>query len=154
MNWWRLCQGQSCKLMVNSCLSFSINSYLLKYYFFPFRLECWPNIYSIYLKDGGQFGPIEFINTCVPDSFLMALYICYIHHVHIKSLFNSFEKLRAPMVFFRARMYNEAKASWLFWCNDTVKGSENYKYVKDAWSNPKDHLHMFDELIVSNNNLR
>ncbi|XP_026050965.1 uncharacterized protein LOC113037835 isoform X2 [Carassius auratus] len=28
-------------------------------------------------------------------------------------------------------------------------------YLKDddAWSNPKDHLHMFDELIVSNNKL-
>ncbi len=39
--------------------------------------------------------PNRVINTCVPDSFLMALYICYIHHVHIKSLFNSFEKLRA-----------------------------------------------------------
>ncbi|XP_058612623.1 uncharacterized protein LOC131527498 isoform X2 [Onychostoma macrolepis] len=118
------------------------------------RLECWPNIYAIYLKDYGQFGPIEFINTCVPDSYLMALYICYIHHDHIASLFNSFEKLRAPMVFLRARMYNEAKASWLFWCNVTVKNTENYKYVTDAWSNPNDHLHMFDELIVSNNNLR
>ncbi|XP_026050964.1 uncharacterized protein LOC113037835 isoform X1 [Carassius auratus] len=117
------------------------------------RLECWPNIYSIYLKDDGQFGPIKFINTCVPDSFLMAIYICCTQNIHIASLFNSFEKLRAPMVFLRARMYNEAKASWLYWCNGTVTEYTENKYVTDAWSNPKDHLHMFDELIVSNNKL-
>ncbi|XP_043074853.1 uncharacterized protein LOC122324483 isoform X2 [Puntigrus tetrazona] len=117
------------------------------------RFDSRINIYSIYLKDDGEFGPVKFVNTCVPDSFMMALFICYIQYDHIASLFNSFVKLRAPMVFLRARMYNEAKASWLFCCNVTVtENTENY--VMDAWSNPKDHLHMFDEFILGNDKLR
>ncbi|XP_043074852.1 uncharacterized protein LOC122324483 isoform X1 [Puntigrus tetrazona] len=116
------------------------------------RFDSRINIYSIYLKDDGEFGPVKFVNTCVPDSFMMALFICYIQYDHIASLFNSFVKLRAPMVFLRARMYNEAKASWLFCCNVTVtENTENY--VMDAWSNPKDHLHMFDEFILGNDKL-
>lgn len=114
------------------------------------------SIYTIYLKAGGQFGPVKFINMCVPDSFLVALYYCYIQHDHIESLFNSFEKLRAPMVFLRARMYNEAKAFWLYWSqfNVTKDTSEKDKYVTDAWSKPEDHLHMFNDLLVSNDKLR
>lgn len=132
---------------------------MLKYLlFFSSRPNDWPmdSIYTLSLKAGGQFGPIKFINTCVPDSYLVALYNCYIKYDYIASLFNFFEKLRAPMVFLRAEMYNEAKASWLFWSqfNITKDASEKDKYVTDAWSEPEDHLHMFNDLLVSNDKLR
>lgn len=60
------------------------------------------------------------------------------------------------MVFLRAEMYNEAKASWTF-CSKfsvTKDKSDQDKYVLDAWSEPKDHLGMFDGLLVSNDKLR
>ncbi|XDV42094.1 hypothetical protein PO909_010837 [Leuciscus waleckii] len=113
------------------------------------------SINSIYLKAGGQFGPIKFINTCVPDSLLIGLYCCYVQHEHVASLFNSFEKLRAPMVFLRVEMYDAAKASWLYLSQFSVtkNTSERDKYVIDAWSEPGDHLHILNELIVSNDKL-
>lgn len=121
--------------------------------FFPSSLEYLP-IDTISLRADGQFGRFKFINMCVPDSYLMALYICYMKYDRIASLFNSFEKLRAPMVFLRDKMYNEAKASWLFGGLDcptfkvTNNRSDHEKYVIDAWSEPKDHLHMFNELVL------
>lgn len=100
------------------------------------------SINRFYLKAGGQFGPIKFINMCVPDSLLIALYCCYVQHEHVASLFNSFKKLRAPMVFLRAEMYDAAKASWLYLSQFSVTKdrAERDKYVIDAWSEPGDHL--------------
>ncbi|KAL1254711.1 hypothetical protein QQF64_016940 [Cirrhinus molitorella] len=109
---------------------------------------------SISLRADGQFGQFKFINMCVPDSFLMALYVCYMQHDCIASLFDSSEKLRAPMVFLGNGKYNEAKASWLFgglYCPTfkvTNNRSDNEKHLIDAWSEPKDHLHMFNELVL------
>lgn len=109
---------------------------------------------EIYLNADGQFGPVKFINMCVPDSFLMALYSCYIQNDNIKSLFNTSVRLRAPMVFLRAGMHNEAKASWLFWTQFIVTEDERGQFVTDAWSNPEDHLQMFIDLIVSDKRLK
>ncbi|XP_050993871.1 uncharacterized protein LOC127182589 [Labeo rohita] len=109
---------------------------------------------TISLRADGHFGKYKFINMCVPDSYLMALYICYIQYDCIASLFNSFEKLRAPMVFLRDGLYNEAKASWLFGGLDcpafevTNDISDNEKFVINALSEPKDHLHMFNDLVL------
>lgn len=60
------------------------------------------------------------------------------------------------MVFLRAEMYDAAKASWLYLSQFSVTKdrSERDKYVIDAWSEPGDHLHIFNELIVLNDKLR
>lgn len=114
------------------------------------------SIDTISLNAGGHFGSFKFTNTCVADSLLMAFYFCSIQHDHIASLFDYFEKLRAPMVFLRAGMYNEAKASWLLGghsCHTfkvTKGNAENKMWEIDAWSEPKDHLHMFSDLVLPN----
>ncbi|XP_073673140.1 uncharacterized protein [Garra rufa] len=142
---------------VNSCLTQEYGNLLGKVEELltnnPTRSEYLP-IDTVSLRADGQFGPFKFINMCVPDSYLMALYICYTKYECIASLLNSFVKLRAPMVFIRNKMYNEAKACWLFGGLDcptfkvTNDRSDNEKYVIDAWSEPKNHLHMFNELVL------
>lgn len=58
------------------------------------------------------------------------------------------------MVFLRDGLYNEAKASWLFGGLDcpafevTNDISDNEKFVINALSEPKDHLHMFNDLVL------
>nr|XP_055041248.1 uncharacterized protein LOC129428903 isoform X1 [Misgurnus anguillicaudatus] len=116
---------------------------------------------AISLPADGQYGPFKFINMCVTDSLLMALYRLYLKTDRVKSLFSCHEILRAAMVFLHARMYNEAKACWVF-AQINLATNRIFKvtvtndslsivpcFVVDARSEPKDHLNIFNEFVLA-----
>lgn len=111
---------------------------------------------EISLPANGQFGPFKFINMCVVDSILMATYCCYLKTDQVRSLFGSHKILRATMVFMGAKMYDKAKACWLFaqkvlFENSTIIITEEDNtdtQQLDAWSEPTDHLNIFNELVL------
>ncbi|XP_057209304.1 uncharacterized protein LOC130566097 isoform X2 [Triplophysa rosa] len=113
---------------------------------------------KISLPANGQYGPFKFSNMCVVDSSLMASYCCYLKTDQVRSLFGSHKILRAVMVFMGAKMYNEAKACWLFAQMDLYESSkiiitkanntDTQQFEVNAWSEPTDHLNIFNELVL------
>lgn len=113
---------------------------------------------NISLPANGQYGPFKFINMCVIDSILMAAYCCYFKTDQVRSLFGTHKILRAVVVFLGSKMYNEAKACWLFAqivlyksskiIITKVNNTDTQQFEVNAWSEPTDHLNIFNELVL------
>ncbi|XP_056620967.1 uncharacterized protein LOC130434694 [Triplophysa dalaica] len=113
---------------------------------------------NISLPANGQYGPFKFINMCVIDSILMALYCCYLKTDQVRSLFGTHQILRAVMFFLGAKRYNEAKACWflaqivLYKSSKIiitkVNNTDTEQFELNAWSEPTDHLNIFNELVL------
>nr|XP_055042875.1 uncharacterized protein LOC129429915 [Misgurnus anguillicaudatus] len=113
---------------------------------------------AISLSADGYCGPFKFINMCVTDSLLMASFCLYLKNDQVRSLFSCNSILRAAMVFLGAGKYDKAKACWVFAQFDLAKNMifqvtitnefGNLYFVIDAKSEPKDHLNIFNELVL------
>ncbi|XP_036417068.1 uncharacterized protein LOC118801002 [Colossoma macropomum] len=103
-----------------------------------------------YVKAGGHYGSYQFINTCVLDLLLVALYICHIKFENIHLLFQSDFILNSIMNYLYANKRDQAKALRLI----HLKLLDDHCKFKtsatvDVWSEAKDHLSMFRQLVCS-----
>ncbi|KAI4898972.1 hypothetical protein NFI96_025884 [Prochilodus magdalenae] len=67
----------------------------------------------VYIRAGGRFLSYQFTNTCVLDSILAALHICYIKYSNVRSLLESDTLLKVIMDYLNAENYAIAKVLWL-----------------------------------------
>ncbi|XP_066533681.1 uncharacterized protein [Hoplias malabaricus] len=105
-----------------------------------------------YIKARGSYKQYHFVNTCVLDAFLVGLHVCYKRFETVQLLFQSHSSMKAIMALLDAKEYAKAKALWLILLNLL---SENCKFKMNTWeinvwSEVKDHLPIFTELVFSN----
>ncbi|KAL6485698.1 hypothetical protein MHYP_G00050900 [Metynnis hypsauchen] len=105
---------------------------------------------NINVKAGGHYGTYQFTNTCVLDSLLVALYICYISFELIQDLFRCDRRMSVIMTFLSAGRYDQAKAFWLINLN-LISDSCRFRMHEevDVCSKVEDHLPVFDDLVYA-----
>ncbi|XP_066533480.1 uncharacterized protein [Hoplias malabaricus] len=102
------------------------------------------------LKAGGCYGTYQLLNTCVLDSLLVAILVCYRKYLIIQDLFNSDHILRSTMSFLYMGRPEEAKVFCLIQLNLL---SDNCKFFMsgevDVTSMVDDYLPLFNNLACA-----
>ncbi|KAI4898968.1 hypothetical protein NFI96_025886, partial [Prochilodus magdalenae] len=116
----------------------------------PPDLRIFSEVQSCNIRAGGHCGNYKFSNTCVLDSLLVALHICYCTYGPIRDLFRSDRRMNVLMAFLNAGQYDKAKAYWLINVNLILNEWRfDMNGLVDVWSEVKDHLPMFEELVYA-----